>query len=200
MDVPPPPELTRRTSRWSSAQKPFKQSLKTGRPSGDTRRSAAGQRGQRPLRTTGGEGPVRYRIANLCESATEDSRSSLVNGGEPSREVTRSVSGPLWRQRHRSSVVHFLPQSSDPERRSPPRGRSPRSTSENGLTSSDRVATRGGVRYSVGLFASKFGDRPLTALSREDGRWGFVSVLPQLSRGYSGNHGGRRGSTGWRPV
>ncbi len=36
------------------------------------------------------------------------------------------------------------------------------------------------VRYSVELFASKFGDRPVTALSREDGRW-FVSVLPQLS-------------------
>jgi integrase len=37
------------------------------------------------------------------------------------------------------------------------------------------------VRYSIGLFASKFGDRPVTAVSREDGRW-FISVLPQLSR------------------
>jgi integrase len=36
------------------------------------------------------------------------------------------------------------------------------------------------VRYSVGLFASKFGDRPIGSLSREDGRW-FVSALGQLS-------------------
>ncbi|WP_227258321.1 DUF6538 domain-containing protein [Kangsaoukella pontilimi] len=37
------------------------------------------------------------------------------------------------------------------------------------------------VRYSVGLFSSKFGDRQITHVTREDGRW-FVSVLPNLSR------------------
>jgi integrase len=36
------------------------------------------------------------------------------------------------------------------------------------------------VRYSVGLFSSKFGDRPITAATREDGRW-FTSALPGLS-------------------
>lgn len=37
------------------------------------------------------------------------------------------------------------------------------------------------VRYSVELFASKFGERPITAVSREDGRW-FTTVLPDLSK------------------
>ena len=37
------------------------------------------------------------------------------------------------------------------------------------------------VRYSVELFSSKFGDRPITAVTREDGRW-FTSVLPDLSK------------------
>ncbi len=36
------------------------------------------------------------------------------------------------------------------------------------------------VRYSVGLFASKFGDRPVTSLSREDGRL-FLSLISKLS-------------------
>jgi hypothetical protein len=36
------------------------------------------------------------------------------------------------------------------------------------------------VRYSVGLFASKFAERPLSTLNREDGRL-FLSLLPQLS-------------------
>ncbi|CAN0601211.1 unnamed protein product, partial [Ectocarpus sp. 12 AP-2014] len=37
------------------------------------------------------------------------------------------------------------------------------------------------VRYSVGLFSSKFGDRPISMINREDGRW-FTSVLPNLSK------------------
>jgi len=36
------------------------------------------------------------------------------------------------------------------------------------------------VRYSVGLFASKFADRPVASLNRDDGRL-FLSLLPQLS-------------------
>ena len=37
------------------------------------------------------------------------------------------------------------------------------------------------VRYSVGLFASKFGDRDIDTVTRDDGRT-FLSLLPQLSK------------------
>jgi hypothetical protein len=36
------------------------------------------------------------------------------------------------------------------------------------------------VRYSVGLFASKFGDRPVTSMTREDGRL-FLTLIAQLA-------------------
>ncbi|MCX7300157.1 MAG: tyrosine-type recombinase/integrase [Rhodobacterales bacterium] len=43
------------------------------------------------------------------------------------------------------------------------------------------------VRYSVELFASKFGERPLSTLNREDGRL-FLSLLPQLSKVLGKSH------------
>ena len=46
------------------------------------------------------------------------------------------------------------------------------------------------VRYSVGLFASRFGDRPFSVLNRDDGRL-FLSLLPLLATVLGKSHRSR---------
>ena len=153
--------------------KALKQSLKTGDPrAASARASEVNAHFERQVEK------VRSGIdANLCESATETA-GPACEWGEPSREVLVRLRSALEAEASEFGVISFP---NRPIRKKVPTTGALAKVYLRKRANELRPGGYKSVRYSVGLFASKFGDRPLTALSREDGRW-FVSVLPQLSR------------------
>ena len=143
----------------------LKQSLKTG----DPRVTSA--------RASEVNAHFERQVQKVRESATETASPSL-EWEDPSREALVRLRAALEAEASEFGVVAFPKRSI---RKNVPTTGALAKVYLRKRANELRPGGYKSVRYSVGLFASKFGDRPITAFSREDGRW-FVSVLPQLSR------------------
>jgi integrase len=159
--------------------KALKQSLKTGDPRvAATRASEVNHRFEEQVEKvrSGFEVALVANCSRVPQSATETD--ALPSAWEhPSRQALAVLRATLEADASEFSVIDFPKRSIRKEVQ--PVG----ALAKLYLRKRANELRPGGyksVRYSVELFASKFGERPVTALSREDGRW-FVSVLPQLS-------------------